>query len=580
MGFHEQLNIVDSFLNKMATEEITFTGPGRIKYVNWRQSLDMQGHSLVEDRRIMQKKSDERKRKELGLKIFNMMTSKHVPANPMALRSCRRSNEVKEASYFLPPECMMLYSKDQNAKVEMDYFPVHDQVLSGFSSLMMEEIVQYLIVCPTCHGTYDVSRAQGNVRNVGLSHFSTSEPNMLQLAWNDPKDELEMNPEVELFSKNTGGEYILLDLNDETAVSMGVSLKSYIVARDFEHVSTSCISLSKYAANKNERDEVHNELYVPSGEAPFYFSTHEVHMCGQIITIDTCILSSFTPTGKGEKPDWGVSQTICTTILQKTSLSGNQLTVICTSDDMKDLGILRSLDKITVDFASETFAFLFLERHLRKPRHFLMELKSAESPYLLKKEMELLPFFLASTSKEFPLKEDHKEPFHVIDVQQTCESTTLFEFKDNHTIKHFFGKLTANALRQSHKLGDIADISFGNNSLEMIVLSPLNARITLWIKGSVINLRIRIVGTEPKSHIGGDCAKKVCSCDCSVVRQFFHHVMDSVCPEGELYKCQTAIAWCPAIDSARDPIMMDNGKTSAVPSWEESGSIVSNVPVK
>ena len=485
-----------------------------------------------------------------------------------------------------PPESVLCFKDRVTKEAWWLSLPVlcRDFLISGLSCLkqgIIQEssffLRQSVLVCASYHSTCDHPEVTLTRALLGHALLYLKEQNLLNVG-----ELVEENLDrLEAFGEPTDDEReaILLDRRSAAMATVGVVLQSSSVAENPEQMFRASTLLSKYTVDQDKKDEVHNELYFPLGEAAFYFSTHRIHMHGEIITLHICLMSSLGPQEEGQEPQPGES--IFKTLVHKASTSGYQFTIIGTSQDLQDIGVLRSLDKTILRSVEDVCALLDSKRQSQhQPQHYLVELKSPVSESnvsLVKKEIELLPLCLAIETKGIFSEIAHPGYLHSICSRQTCESTMGFEFADNHTSKLIFGKVIANSLRESQKLGEIADLSFGNNAVVMTVLTPLNARIALCMKENVLKVTTSIVSTEPMPCPWDDCAKQRSRCSCSSVKQFFLHVID-ICVRSRKasydVKCHTDTVWCSA--SADETVMVEplDGKTPRTSSQSDIEAII------
>ena len=373
-------------------------------------------------------------------------------------------------------------------------------------------------------------------------------------------------------------------LQERRFAQMYSVLQACVARQDYQQIMT--LSLL-YDLDKNGRFEYSNKWYSPRGKETFFVSKNQVPVGEEIMTVTTCILNSVAPTEDGSKVQ-ELCQSLFKTLLYTKSSSGYQFTVIGTSDSTADIRDLKLLDETIFNSISQTFSLLYFKNQLGNPKHFLVELKSLVSTKnisLVKKELELLPLCLANqTDAENLIKVDQAEQlFHFISVcRERCHTTTNFEFSDKLTSKHVFGKVILKSLQESKKLGEVTDLSPGDNSVVMTVLSPQKARIKLWLVDNVITFTASIVDTEPEMCLKDDCSKKSSCCDCSSVIQFLLEMI-STCSVGVQYQYHVVSEWCQA--NASRPVpggTLTNpderhGKTSLAAPEENAESNVSTL---
>ena len=373
-------------------------------------------------------------------------------------------------------------------------------------------------------------------------------------------------------------------LQERRFAQMYSVLQACVARQDYQQIMT--LSLL-YDLDKNGRFEYSNKWYSPRGKETFFVSKNQVPVGEEIMTVTTCILNSVAPTEDGSKVQ-ELCQSLFKTLLYTKSSSGYQFTIIGTSDNTADIRDLKLLDETIFNSISQTFSLLYFKKQLENPKHFLVELKSLVSTKnisLVKKELELLPLCLANqTDAENLIKVDQAEQlFHFISVcRERCHTTTNFEFSDKLTSKHVFGKVILKSLQESKKLGEVTDLSPGDNSVVMTVLSPQKARIKLWLVDNVITFTASIVDTEPEMCLKDDCSKKSSCCDCSSVIQFLLEMI-STCSVGVQYQYHVVSEWCQANASRPVPggTLTDpderHGKTSLAAPEENAKSNVSNL---
>ena len=372
-------------------------------------------------------------------------------------------------------------------------------------------------------------------------------------------------------------------LQERRFAQMYSVLQACIARQDYQQIMA--LSL-QYDLDKNGRFEYSSKWYSPRGKETFFVSKNQVLVGEEIMTVTTCILNSVAPTENGSKVQ-ELCQSLFKTLLYTKSSSGYQFTVIGTSDNTADIRGLKRLDETILNSISQTFSLLYFKKQLENPKHFLVELKSLVSTKnisLVKKELELLPLCLANqTDAENPIKEDQAEQlFHFISCRERCHNTTNFEFSDKLTSKHVFGKVILKSLQESQKLGEVTDLSPGDNSVVMTVLSPQKARIKLWLVDNVITFTASIVDKEPELCLKVDYSKKSSCCDCSNVIQFLLEII-STCSGGVQYQYHVVSEWCQANASRPVPggTLTDpderHGKTSLAAPEENAESNVSNL---